>query len=47
MSNLNDRGWSSRDQNKALSELNELLNLVIRMYDDVADAICRNRYSPG
>ncbi len=47
MSSLNNRGWSSRDQNKALSDLNELLNLVVGMYEDVADAICRNRYSPG
>ena len=44
---LNNRGWSSRDQNKALSDLNELLNLVVGMYDDVKDAICRNRYGPG
>ncbi len=47
MTNLNDRGWSSRDQNKALGDLNELLNLVVGMYEDVKDAICRNRFSPG
>jgi hypothetical protein len=47
MANLHNRGWSSRDQNKALSELKELLNIVVGMYDDVADAISRNRYSPG
>lgn len=49
VSNLNDRGWSSRDQNKALSEWKELVSLIVRMYfdGDVADAICRNRYSPG
>ena len=46
---LNNRGWSSRDQNRALSEWNELVSLIIRMYadGDVEDAICRNRYSPG
>jgi len=32
---------------RALSDLNELLNLVVGMYEDVKDAICRNRYSPG
>lgn len=47
MSSLNNRGWSSRDQNNALRDLNELLNLVVGMYSDVAEAICRNRYSPG
>lgn len=49
MSYLNNRGWNSRNQNKALSEWKELVSLIVCMYadGDVADAICRNRYSPG
>jgi hypothetical protein len=49
MSNLTNRGWDSRDQNTALSEWKVLVSLIVCTYadGDVADAICRNRYSPG
>lgn len=49
MSNLTNRGWDSRDQNTALSVWKVLVSLIVCTYadGDVADAICRNRYSPG